>query len=353
MVDGPAIADTRPAGESLPVAALVRPSASDLRVENVAVLFKTFWALRGASFVLPQGSILGLIGPNGAGKTTLLRVLAGLQQPTAGTASISGRVITDGEPQPDIGFVPDIAPVFDRLTPRQFLALIGALHGHTGPGLEDKIAFWLDKLWMTQKAGQKISTLSRGMKQRVGIGAALIADPQILLLDEPASGLDPAGRVQFRQLLGQLKDMGKTLIVSSHILSDLAEYCTHVGMMSAGRIIRFDEIGRLSASQAHTLQYRIGLVQDASSIGFSATIRYTGGMGAALQLARHHTSHFDGAQVDVLDNGTLGITYSADPAAMAELLEKLVHAGLPIWHCSPVGSDLEKLYLSIQSQQVD
>ena len=187
--------------------------------DGVRVRFGRQTAVDGVSVSLAGGDLLGLIGPNGAGKTTLLRTLCGLQRTTAGTVHVMGQPLTGDRPDllTHLGFTSDTPPSYDGMTVRQFLRFIGKGYDLSAAETDERTAFWLDKVWLRDKADAKIKQLSRGMKQRVGIARTLLPNPQLVVLDEPAAGLDPAGRVQFRQLLCDLRDQGKALIVSSHI----------------------------------------------------------------------------------------------------------------------------------------
>jgi len=208
-----------------------------LSCDGVHVRFQKLLAVRDVSFQLQGGDLLGLIGPNGAGKTTLLRSIAALQPVTHGKIRVMGETISPDSRDilQHIGFTPDTPPAYEELTVRDFLRFIGRGYHLPNRETEERIDFWLEKVWLTEKAETKIKGLSRGMKQRIGLARTLLPNPQVVLLDEPAAGLDPAGRAQFRQLLIDLRQQGKALIVSSHILSDMEEYCTHIGIMTAAR----------------------------------------------------------------------------------------------------------------------
>src|SRR6476620_9520620 len=217
-----------------------------VEVESVRVRFGKLLAVRDVSLSLAGGTLLGLIGPNGAGKTTLLRTLAGLQPPTRGTIEVLGQPLSPDSLH-QIGFTPDVPPVYDELTVRQFLQFVGKGYDLPPSEIRERTDFWLEKVWLADRADQKIKGLSRGMKQRLGIARTLLPNPALILLDEPAAGLDPAGRVQFRQLLADLRDQGKTIIISSHILADMDEYCTHIAIMSGGAIQQFGTVGQITA----------------------------------------------------------------------------------------------------------
>ncbi|MGH9280268.1 MAG: ABC transporter ATP-binding protein [Acidimicrobiales bacterium] len=188
---------------------------------------------------VPSGSVFGLIGPNGAGKSTTLAVLASIMAPTAGWVEVAGC-----NPAQDaatvrrhIGYLPDTLGVYDNLRVDEYLEFFAAAYRvprRDWPGL---LGGLLDLVGLEVKRDAMVDSLSRGMKQRLGLARALVHDPDILLLDEPASGLDPRARVELRGLLTELQAMGKTVVISSHVLADLEEMCSHVAIMEAGRLI--------------------------------------------------------------------------------------------------------------------
>ncbi|HEY8487462.1 MAG TPA: ABC transporter ATP-binding protein, partial [Thermaerobacter sp.] len=206
---------------------------------NLQRTFGRVRALAGIDMVVPRGAVYGFIGPNGAGKTTCLRILAGLLEPSGGEARVCGLDVArqrDGLPGV-IGYMPDFFGVYDDLTVTEYLDFYAACYGLRGPAARRRRDALLELVDLADKAGEMVNHLSRGMKQRLGLARALIHDPQVLLLDEPASGLDPAARIEFRELIRELAAMGKTLVVSSHILSELADFCTHVGILHRGRLL--------------------------------------------------------------------------------------------------------------------
>jgi ABC-2 type transport system ATP-binding protein len=227
---------------------LLEPRPPLLRLRHVRVQFGKLAAVDDVSLSLQSGDLLGLIGPNGAGKTTLLRAAASLQPLTAGRIDLGDELVEPGAPAlRQIGFTPDTPPAYEQLTVRQFLEFIARGYDLAGSEINERIDFWLEKVWLTEKANQKIKTLSRGMRQRIGIARSLLPNPAVVLLDELAAGLDPGGRVQFRQLLCDLRDQGKSLIVSPHILSDMEEYCTHIAIMAAGKVVQYGTVAQIAA----------------------------------------------------------------------------------------------------------
>ena len=306
--------------------------ARDLRVQ-----YGDFLALDGVSLELRAGDLLGLIGPNGAGKTTLLRALAGLQHADAGTVRVLGRRLAPGEVEAvrHVGFTADEPPVYEAMTARQFLRFVARGYGHAGGDVDALIDFWLEKVWLGDKADTRIEGLSRGMRQRIGIARTLLPNPAVVLLDEPAAGLDPAGRAQFRQLLTDLREQGKAIVVSSHILSDLADYCTHVGIMSRGRMLRRGTVAEMTG--------------DGGGAAMTYAVRLLAGDGDALGRLR--------SVAGVVDARRRGDRYEvvagAGDAAAAELLAALVAADLPVVSFGVDGGGLEQAYLRAGVGQVD
>lgn len=308
-----------------------------LSVEHLRVQYGRFLAVDDVSFALAGGELLGLIGPNGAGKTTTLRAVAGLQAASTGTIRVLGFDVYDDrrDAQSHLGFTPDDPPLYPTMTVREYLAFIARCYRLSSNLAEQRIAHWLEALWLTEKTNEKISALSRGMRQRLGVARTLLPDPHLILLDEPAGGLDPAGRVQFRRLLASLRDQGKAIIVSSHILADLAEYCTHIGIMERGQLRQFsrvEDFGR--ADPAATARYRIVLAHRVAD--FAERLRRIG------ELERYEG-----------EGDTLLLEAAPGREAAAALLARLVAEGLPVAEFQAVRPDLEEAYLRAGIAQVD
>ncbi len=196
-------------------------------------------ALKSATFTLEAGDMFGLIGPNGAGKTTLIRILSTLLEPSSGTAKVDGRNVRSSADQVRrvIGYMPDFFGVYEELKVREYLEFFASTYGITGPKRRATVDGVLELTDLTEKKEALIGTLSRGMQQRLGLARVLVHDPKVLFLDEPASGLDPRARIEIRALLKELRAMGKTILISSHILADLADLCNKIGLIEKGRLL--------------------------------------------------------------------------------------------------------------------
>ena len=317
--------------------ASVNPTPPLLDAQNLRVQFDKLRAVDDVSLTLHGGNLLGLIGPNGAGKTTLLRAIAGLQPLARGVAKLLDEPIEPGAGPVlrQLGFTPDTPPVYEELTVRKFLRFIAMGYDLTESETNERIDFWLEKVWLTEKADQKIKQLSRGMRQRVGIARTLLPNPALVLLDEPAAGLDPAGRVQFRQLLCNLRDQGKGIIISSHILADMSEYCTHIGIMAHGQMIQYGTVAEVSdAGNGQRCRYTIRLAHPVARI-------------SDLLSAINGVSHIEE------DNGRVILEFDSQPDAAAQLLKQLIKHELPIASFAPNAPGLEEAYLRSGIKQVD
>jgi ABC-2 type transport system ATP-binding protein len=221
-----------------------------LEIENLTHDYRSgFWrnrrvrALDELSLKVEAGEVFGFLGPNGAGKTTTFKILMGLITPTSGLARILGRPLNDLKMRAHIGYLPEQPFFYDYLTAREFLVYCGGLCDLPRDQAKDRAAILLDQVGLTDSADKQLRKFSKGMLQRVGLAQALINDPEVLFLDEPMSGLDPLARREVRDLIAGLRERGKTIFFSSHILTDVEAMCDRVAILNQGRLV---ESGRLS-----------------------------------------------------------------------------------------------------------
>src|SRR2546423_12760096 len=209
-----------------------------IAVQDLTKVYGKRAALDHISFEVPEREIFGFVGPNGAGKTTTLRILAALLEPTEGKAYIDGADVTKDREKVHnrIGYMPDFFGVYDQLTVAEYLDFYAACYRQPKRRRQKIVEDLLALVGMTERKNQQVDSLSRGLKQRVCLARALVHDPAVLLLDEPASGLDPRARVELREILRELQGMGKTIIISSHILPELTELCSMIGIIDNGRM---------------------------------------------------------------------------------------------------------------------
>ena len=206
---------------------------------NLTKRYNDLVALNALNLTINEGDCFGFIGPNGAGKTTTIKVLATLLKPSSGQAQINGLTVgyQNRQIRPLIGYVPDFMGAYQDMVVHEYLEFFAAAYNINGQQRKKVVADVLELTELTYKQTAEVSSLSRGMQQRLSIARVLLHDPKVLLMDEPASGLDPRARIEIRELLKELKRMGKTILISSHILHELAELCNTVGIIEKGQLL--------------------------------------------------------------------------------------------------------------------
>ncbi len=210
-----------------------------IKTQDLHKFFGSFHALHGISLEVPAGSIYGFVGPNGAGKTTTMRILTTLTRPTQGQAWVAGHSVLEDRRavRRSIGYMPDEFGVYEDLRVWEYLDFFAACYDIPEKERKRLVGDLLELVDLTHRREDMVDKLSKGMKQRLSLARTLAHDPQVLILDEPASGLDPRARVEIRELLGELANMGKTIFFSSHILADVEDICSHIGIVEAGELI--------------------------------------------------------------------------------------------------------------------
>ncbi|HEY3595493.1 MAG TPA: ABC transporter ATP-binding protein [Polyangiaceae bacterium] len=201
------------------------------------LLMRRVEAVRGISFAVERGEIFGFLGPNGAGKTTTIKMLTGLIRPTAGSAKLFGQAVPSPEAMKNVGFSPENPYVYPYLTPREYVTLLARLSGLHGPALARRAEEAMERTGIAYAADRPARRLSKGMLQRTGLAGALVSDPELLVLDEPMSGLDPVGRKEVRDLVLEERQRGKTVFFSTHILSDVETMCDRVVILRKGLVV--------------------------------------------------------------------------------------------------------------------
>jgi ABC-2 type transport system ATP-binding protein len=236
-----------------------------VRAERLTKDFPTgFWrprphrALDALSFDVPTGGVFGLLGPNGAGKTTTLKLIVDLLRPTSGRAEVLGRPAGDVEARRRLGFLPEHPAFYDHLTAEELLSYFGGLFGYTGEGRRQRVTRMLDLVGLGEARRRPLRQYSKGMVQRVGLAQALINDPELVILDEPMSGLDPLGRREVREIILTLRDEGRTVLFSSHILSDAELLCSRVGILSKGQLVAAGSVDDLTAGGGRGWEIVVG-----------------------------------------------------------------------------------------------
>jgi ABC-2 type transport system ATP-binding protein len=291
-------------------------------------------AVAGVDFEVEAGEIYGLVGPNGAGKTTMLRMLATLLAPTSGDAIIAGESVRRN-PQGVrrvLGYMPDAFGVYDGMKVWEYLDFFGRCYG-LGPAQRKRmIGDLLELVDLAHKRDAYVLSLSRGMQQRLCLAHALVHDPAVLLLDEPASGLDPRARVELRELLRELRSLGKTILVSSHILPELEELCTSVAIVDRGRVLASGSIADIGR------KLRLGEVLRVRVLGGEETTE-------AARVWFEGQPDVASAAIDL--NGHIEIGFRGDEPGAAALLAAAISARIPVASYSPAATDLQELFLQV------
>jgi ABC-2 type transport system ATP-binding protein len=294
-------------------------------------------AVADLSFEVHAGSIFALVGPNGAGKTSTLRMLATLADPTSGKIRIDG---IDGAADVEsvrrrVGYLPDNFALYDAMTPVDYLDFFARCYGVPAEVRKKRADELLEEFDLVEKRGSPIRTLSRGMRQRLGVAKTLVHDPRVLLLDEPASALDPGARLKLREALGRLRRRNLAVIISSHILPDLAGLADAVGIMEGGRMVQcgaIDEVAERVAGEAGEQVYRFEVHDHADK---------------ARRVFVEKSSKFEEPKPGVFE-----VSLAGGDEAVAELVEQLVLRGARISHVAPRESALEAVYRASAASKV-
>ncbi|MCT7950046.1 ABC transporter ATP-binding protein [Ancylothrix sp. C2] len=294
-------------------------------------------AVNDVDLQIECGEVYGLIGPNGAGKTTLIRMLATAEEPTTGEIYINGERLFRDNSNPKlkqrIGYLPDDFPMYDDLVVWDYLDYFARLYFLREPHRTRRLCEVLELVQLTNKRHSQISTLSRGMKQRLSLARTIIHEPIVLLLDEPVSGLDPIARMQFREIIKTLREAGMTILISSHVLSDLAELCTSVGIMELSYLV---ESARLEELYKRLSRQEIMM----STLG---------SLEALESELKNYPKVEDWERVTGTEN--LRVHFSGTPEESADLLRSLVLSGIRLseFHCTR--EDLESIFLKLGHKQ--
>ncbi len=292
-------------------------------------------AVDGLSFTLHRGQILGFIGPNGAGKTTAIRILVGLARPTSGSASIAGVdcVRQARKIKHMVGYMPDMFGSYSNMRVREYLDFFGAAFNIPRRKRVPRIAEVMEMAGATYMQDRYVESLSHGMKQRVAIARTLLHDPEVLILDEPANGLDPQARIDIREILLRLAEMGKTLIVTSHILPELSRVCNQVAIIAQGKLRAF---GTLAEIMQTISQRRLFEVQLATAEQVDRAVEI-------LRPAVEEDAQISGSVAEAV----VRFQTSKPENEMGAVLQRLVNGGLDVTQFREVQTDLEDAFMSV------
>jgi ABC-2 type transport system ATP-binding protein len=311
-----------------------------IECEGLVHFFGPKPVLRGVTFEVPRGSVYGFVGPNGAGKTTTLRILATLLEPTSGTARIAGHDVTAHPERVRrvLGYMPDGHGIHERVTVAEYLHFYASAHGIHGEDRSRAVERVLELTAIGPLRAIHVTTLSKGQKQRIVLARTLLHDPEVLVLDEPASDLDPRARIELRTLLGELARMGKTVLLSSHILTELDELCDSIGILEGGRVVVSGPIVEIQAKARPGRRLRLTVLNRPAD---------------AVALLRAQPQVSSTALVDGENAGpsTLEVTYGGDEWAIAELVNLLSSAQIAICAVEPERTDLERIFMDVTNQE--
>lgn len=303
--------------------------------KNLTKRYGEFTALEDLSIHVDRGQILGFIGPNGAGKTTTIKILVGLSRPSSGSAYIAGVNCSESASKIKrlVGYMPDRFGSYDNMRVNEYLDFFGAIYGIPRKQRIKRIADVMETTDTTYMQDKFVESLSHGMQQRVGIARTLLHDPEVLILDEPANGLDPRARIEMRQLLLRLSSEGKTLIVTSHILSELSRICHTVAIVTGGKLRAFGPLDEVMRHLCPLRSYEIQL-SDSEQIELAEkTLTTNLKSDEPLSVSRPER--------------TLRFPTVRTECELAELLGKLVNSGVQVVQFREVASDLEDAFLSV------
>ena len=310
---------------------------SIIQSSGLSKRYGKFTAVNELSLNVPAGSIYGFVGPNGAGKTTTMRMLTTLARPSAGEAWVAGHSIHDDrrEVRRSIGYMPDEFGVYDDLRVWEYLDFFAACYDIPESERRPLVHDLLELVELSHRRDDMVDQLSRGMKQRLSLARTLAHDPQVLILDEPASGLDPRARVEIRELLVSLAGMGKTVFFSTHILADVSEICSHVGIIEAGQLIIQGSMSEIRAELMAHREIIITLADAETANRVHSLLRSAPAVIDAEILAPRGGRH----QVLVKSDG--------DDEAVGALNQRLVHADILVLGFTEETRNLETMFMRI------
>ncbi|MEI6915928.1 MAG: ABC transporter ATP-binding protein [Armatimonadota bacterium] len=301
-----------------------------LEINHLTKSYGALKAVNDLSFVLNKGDTMGFVGPNGAGKTTTIKIAASLLDPTEGSVRICGYDVTESpmEVRKVLGYMPDFFGVYDDLKVWEYLDFFAAAYRIPKADRKQAADDVLELTDLAVKRESYVESLSRGMKQRLCLAKTLLHDPQLLILDEPASGLDPRARIELKEIIRDLKSMGKTVLISSHILPELADFCNKIAVVEAGRLVVAGSVADITAATHQIKQIEI-LVKERQDEAVT------------------FLSELEAVTMAETENAHIIVNYGGTAGDEHEIVSQLVHRGFQVLEFTPTKVDLEDVFMKV------
>lgn len=308
-----------------------------LEIKNLYKTYGNFQAVRGLNLEIPKGEIFGFVGPNGAGKTTTMRIICGLLDATSGKVFVDGvDALKDTRMlKSKIGYMPDFFGVYDDLKVTEYLEFYASIYNIKGEKSKKVCMDLLELVDLVDKKDFYVDSLSRGMKQRLCLARSLVHNPDLLILDEPASGMDPRARIEMKEILRTLKGMGKTILVSSHILPELAELCTSIGIIERGQVVVSGTVEEIMKKIYHTQTIRIKVIEKAEE---------------TLRILKEYP---DLENINPVGNNLIEASFKGDEQYMSELLSRLINSKIPVVSFNQLDGNLEDIFMKVTATVED
>lgn len=302
-----------------------------LKINNLCKNYGKFKAVDNLSLHIPKGEIFGFVGPNGAGKTTTMKIVSGLLDATSGEVYVGGinAFKNSKELKRKIGYMPDFFGVYDDLKVMEYLEFYASIYKIKGQERTKICNDLLQLVDLSDKREAYVDSLSRGMKQRLCLARSLVHNPDLLVLDEPASGMDPRARVEMKEILRTLKNMGKTIIVSSHILPELAELCTSIGIIEGGKIVISGTVEEIMNKVYNTKTLRIKVLDN---------------LEEAINILREYPNLDN---IDKISDTTIEVSIDGDEKHMSTLLKRLIENNIPVVTFNLLDGSLEDVFMRV------
>ena len=301
-----------------------------LEIKNLCKNYGKFTAVDNLNLHIPKGEIFGFVGPNGAGKTTTMKIVAGLLEATSGEVYVNGidALKSSGKIKSNIGYMPDFFGVYDNLKVSEYLDFYASIYDIKGKECEKISNDLLELVDLSDKKGAYVDSLSRGMKQRLCLARSLVHNPDLLILDEPASGMDPRARIEMKEVLRTLREMGKTILVSSHILPELAELCTSIGIIERGKMVISGKVEDIMLKVYKNKTIRIKVCNK-------------------LEDAVGMLKEYPNIDRITADNNIIEATFDGSDEEMSKLLHALISQHIPVVSFTQLDGNLEDVFMKV------